>query len=201
MNKFIKNAIVCCAALMLSVTCAIPAALAAGPDVASDDSVVYLGYDEYTASKDHYTALAKEGYTLVIYVGDENEEAELERINSESSTMPDVLQSPVERASSIPIYRYNVMNGKKTISGSCDDTMGYSFTLFNYYGCSSYEVSLYNRGDTRLSVDLVPEGELSAFVSYKIPAKSTVIKYVTQSSWYGRFANPCSVNGYVARDK
>jgi len=74
------------------------------------------------------------------------------------------------------------------------------FTNYIYHGCSSFEISLYNRGDDTLEVDLVLEGSTVSFESYDIPAETTVIKYTTEDYWYGRFKNPCSVYGYVARD-
>lgn len=202
MNKVFKRLATGITTLMLCVSCIAPTSLAASNEDRTPVSpVIQIEYNEYLSSKLYYTNLAKEGYTLVIHVGKENDQAELERISSESQSPADVLQPNLTRELNIPFYRYNVMQyGKKTISGSCDDTLGYLFTNYNYYGCPSYEVSLYNRGDETLKVDLVPEDEYTPFISYKIPSESTVIKYVTEPAWYGRFKNPCSVFGYVTRD-
>lgn len=201
MNKLLRRMIVSGISLMLGISCITPIAFAVGVDEIPNDSVIQLEYDEYISSQDYFTDLAKKGYTLVVHVGEENENAELARIASESDPSPDMVHPSPSRELTIPIYSYDVMkNGKKTISGSCDNSLGYLFTNYIYYGCPSYEVSLYNRGDDTLKVDLVPENETTAFLSYKIPAESTVIKYVTEPAWYGRFKNPCSVSGYVTRD-
>ena len=201
MSKLIKRLVASCMALMLGMTCMTPISMAANLDNLSDNSVLYLEYNEYIASQDYFTSLAKNGYTLIVHVGEENEQAELERIASEADGSPDLMQPSRSRELNIPTYKYNVLeNGKKTISGSCDYNLGYLFTNYIYYGCSAYEVSLYTRGDDTLEVDLVPEDEIIEFLSYEVPPESTVIKYVTEYSWYGRFRNPCSVYGYVKRD-
>lgn len=202
MTKMLKRTIVMCLSLLLCTSCLSPFALAASSENDASDSVINLEYQEYIASKDYYTSLAKGGYTLVIHVGEEYEAAELERIAADSTSAPDILKNnSMLRGLYIPTYKYNVLTGgKKTIDGTCNDSLGYLFTNYIYCGCTAYEVSLYNRGSSTLNVDLVKSGSTSSFLSYKVPSKSTVIKYVSVSEWYGRFANPCSVSGYVARD-
>ena len=163
--------------------------------------MIELEYEEYISAQDHFTSLAKDGATLVIHVGEENEAAELARIASESTTPSDTLQAPMARGYGIPTRDYNINElGKKTIEGSSRYTLGYLFTSWNYVGCKAYEISLYNRYSSTLKVDIVPKGSTKSCLSYTVPAKSTVIRYTAEPSWYARFAVPCDVYGYVKRD-
>ena len=168
-----------------------------------EDNEISLEYQEYYDNQDYYNNLAKNGYTLYVHVGPEYDEWEMERITEKSTGSEDCLvqSDPYTRELTIPTYYYDMLErGKKVISGSTTTTLGYLFTNYIYHGCSSFEISLYNRGDDTLEVDLVQEGSSVAFESYDIPAETTVIKYTTEDYWYGRFKNPCSVYGYVARD-
>ena len=200
MNKLFKRTIMLGLSLMLCVSCITPLASAANADDASNP-VIELEYEEYISAQDHFTSLAKDGATLVIHVGEENEAAELARIASESTTPSDTLQAPMARGYGIPTRDYNINElGKKTIEGSSRYTLGYLFTSWNYVGCKAYEISLYNRYSSTLKVDIVPKGSTKSCLSYTVPAKSTVIRYTAEPSWYARFAVPCDVYGYEKRD-
>ena len=187
-------------ALVLCLACVAPIALAAEVTDAMEENVINLEYQDYISNQDYYTELAKAGATLVIYVGEENEEAELQRISEVTAgAVVDTLQgTSFARETDIPRYPHDVAKyGRVEINGACTDTIGNLFTKYYYTGCTAYEAYIYNRSDKKLTADFVRHGETLKFSSKTIPAKSGVVTYITQPSWYGRFKNPCSVKGYV----
>ena len=188
-------------ALVLCLACVAPIALAAEVTDATEENVINLEYQDYIANQDYYTELANAGATLVIYVGEENEEAELERIASISDNNVDVLGKNITaRGPYIPTYEYDIEKyGRKGIEARVTDGLGYTFTNYIYVGCTSYEVYVYNRGDKALTAQYVQKGETTKFSENKIPAKSGVVTYVTKPKWYGRFQNPCNLEGYVRK--
>lgn len=188
-------------ALVLCLACVAPVALAAEVTDATEENVINLEYQDYISNQDYYTELAKAGATLVIYVGEENEEAELERIATISSSPSDILAENFNaRGANIPTYTYDIGKyGRKGIDGTNLLHPGYTFTNYIYVGCTAYEVYLYNKNNATLTAEYVEKGKTSKFAQDKVPAKSGVVKYVTKPEWYGRFQNPCSVEGYVRK--
>lgn len=188
-------------ALVLCLACVAPVALAAEGTDAAEENVINLEYQDYISNQDYYTELAKAGATLVIYVGEENEEAELERISSISGNDVDILgESVVARGPYIPTHEYDIEKyGRKGIEANVKDGIGVTFTNYIYVGCTSYEVYFYNRGDKALKAQYVKKGETVKFAEDKVPAKSGVVRYVTKPKWYARFQNPCNVEGYVRK--
>ncbi len=200
MIKLLRRMLIMGMVLVMCVSCMIPIAFAASAENSDSSSVIQVEFDEYISSKDNYTALLEEGYTLIIHIGEENEAAKL----AELGMSPDTCQSQSMRTEympygiTIPTYEWNVATlGTRTIDGKRNDTLGYLFTNYIFTGCSVYETSIYNRSNSTLEAHFVEKGQTSAFTQFKVPAKSTAVNLVFKPSWYGRFKMPCDVYGQV----
>lgn len=201
MIKLLRRMIIMGMVLVMCVSCMIPIAFAASSENSDNGSVIQVEFDEYISSKNDYTALLEEGYTLIIHIGEENEAAKL----AELGMSLDAYQSQSMRTeyipygAYIPTYEWNVEKfGTRTIDGKTNDGLGYLFTNYIYTGCSVYEVKIYNRSSSNtLDAQFVEKGKFSPFTQFKVPAKSTAVKFVYKPSWYGRFVAPCDVYGQV----
>lgn len=99
--------------ICFSFSCFSPAYATSTNDSLSDP-ILYLDFDEYISTQDYYTALAKQGYTLVVHIGEENESAEMDRIFSNNVFPTDTLQNAnISRELTMPTYRYNVLTEGK----------------------------------------------------------------------------------------
>lgn len=181
----------------MCIAWSIPVAFATNAESTSDNSIIQIEFDEYMASKSHYKALLQEGYTLIIHVGEKNEDAGVaEFLSCDESALPEDLIMPY--GNGIPTTTWDVsLQGSRSINGTSTDTLGYLFTNFIFTGCSAYEADIYNRGTSTLKAAFMEKGSIDPFASFSVPAQSVAVRYVTKYSWYGRFTNPCKVEGTV----
>lgn len=199
MIKLLRRMVIMVLILTMSISCGVMA-FAVDDENLDENSIIQVEFEEYISSQTEYRELLEEGYTLIIHIGDENENDKLAALNMNM----DICQSESMRpkyeinGDNIPTYEWNVAKlGTRTIDGKRNGSLGYLFTNYIYVGCSVYEVSLYNRGDSEVEAHFVEKGQTSAFTKFKIPAKSTAVKLVYKPAWYGRFKLPCDIYGQV----
>lgn len=193
--KLLQRMIIMSMVLTLCVSCVMPTAYAAVSDEESDvDPVIQIEFDDYISSKEYYRTLLEEGYTLIIHVGEENEEAGLAEFSYQNEP------AIVPYGDYGPIHEWNVhLQGTRSISGKAEYSNVFKWLYTNYYftGASTFELALYNNGDNNVDCELKYKSDHTRFNNFVIPAQSSVLKYVHESSWYARFKKPCNITGKV----
>ena len=198
MRKFQKITAFILALLCLQV----PAASATTVDVQKVDSMeLYVEYMEFYNNQQYYKDLAKnEGYTIIINVGEEYADLENERIASEAIQIDELVSGKQARDGSIPTREWDILNqGTKGFSGTATNSTCY--TEYEYYGCTAYEVSIYNSSSHNMLYYIFYNTGNNS--TYSLSAGTSVIKYVPlnpETRFYLGFDAPGQVTGYVARD-
>lgn len=202
--KLLQRMIIMSMVLTLCVSCVMPTAFAAAGAEESDiDPVIQIEFDDYISSKEYYRSLLEDGYTLIVHVGEENEDAGL----AEFTSYDDVSADADQNESAIvpyndygPIHEWNVhLQGTRSINGKAEYSNVFKWLYTNYYftGASTFELALYNNGDNNVDCELKYKSDHTRFNNFVIPAQSSVLKYVHESSWYARFKKPCNITGKV----
>lgn len=190
-------------AFVLALLCLqVPTVSATTVDVQESDSMeLYVEYMEFYDNQQYYKELAKnEGYTIVINVGEEYADLENERIANEAVQIDELVSGMQARDASVPQEEWNVLTqGTKGFSGTATNTICY--TKLKYYGCTAYEVSIYNSSSyNTLNYRFYNTGDST---TYSLSTGTSIIKYVPlnpETRFYLGFDAPGQATGYVARD-
>ena len=190
-------------ALILALFCLqFPTASATAVDVQETDSMeLHVEYMEFYNNQQYYKDLAKnEGYTIIINVGEEYADLENERISIEATQSDELVSGKQARDASVPQDEWNVLTqGTKGFSGTATNTICY--TVYKFYGCTSYEVSIYNSSPyNTLKYRFYNTGDDA---TYSLSTGTSIIKYVPLNSntrFYLGFYAPGQATGYIAQD-
>lgn len=158
-------------------------------------------YMEFYNNQQYYKDLAKnKGLTIIIDVGEEYADLESARIANEAAQNNQLVPVVQPRTGDIPTSEWNILQqGKKDFRGTATNTICY--TSFKYWGCTSYEVSVYNSNPYKsLSYKYYGTGDTS---TYTLDSGKAVIRYIPlnpSTRFYLGFYAPAEFSGYVAPD-
>lgn len=181
----------------------VPGVVAVGMEVQStDNDEIQVAYMEFYNNQEYYYNLAREGYTIIILVGEAYADVEKERLEDDSEQTNALLPGTMTRGSTVPTASWNVISlGKYDFSGSA--TQSSLYTNYKLCGSTSYLITVYNEYDST-SISGVVHGVQESDRTFTVAPLTTMVRVYNTSSKYDYiylgFYPPVRVSGSVKGD-